>query len=115
MLETFYYTKFPPGFEAVPAENYVDSMVNVMPVPERYIFYVTSRGFEIICEVGTESGGDRNLRWSMRGLDDPSQNALSFRLGSELIDELMMRLRDSARSTICQRCDEILAPIVGLL
>jgi hypothetical protein len=114
MKETVYYARFPPGFEAVPAENYVDSMVNVMQVPERYIFYFTSRGSEIICEVGIESGRDRNLRWSMRGLDDPPYDALSFQLGSELIDELLMRLRGAAASTFCKQCDEILASIVEL-
>ncbi len=114
MKETVYYSRFPSGFEAVPAENYVDSMVNVLLIPERYIFYFTSRRSEIVCEVGTESGRDQNLRWSMRRLDDPPYDALSFQLSSELIDELLMWLRDAAASTICQQCDEILAPIVGL-
>jgi hypothetical protein len=38
MAETIYYATFEAGFVAVPAENYVDYLTNVISVPERHTF-----------------------------------------------------------------------------
>jgi len=107
MAEVAYYAGFEAGFEAFPAENYVDYMTNVMPVPERHFFYIPRRGIAIVCEVRRVEGR-RVLNWSLRKYDILPTNASEIRLDLLQIEEMMAFLDGLDSPRICDICETYL-------
>jgi hypothetical protein len=106
MAETVYYARLEAGFEAVPAENYVDYMTNVMPLRERHIFYLPRIGMRIICEVKIDSDGSRVLIWSLRECDSIPANMVELRVEEKMIDAILEVLNGSDLPRECDVCDE---------
>jgi hypothetical protein len=106
MTETVFYARLEAGFEAIPAENYVDYMTNVVPVRERHIFYLPRKGMEIICEVKIDPDGSRILIWSLRECDSISANIIEIRVEKKKIDAILESLNDSDLPRACDVCNE---------
>jgi hypothetical protein len=107
MAETAYYARFEAGFESYPAENYVDYMTNVMPVPERHFFYIPRRKMAIVCEV-RKSEADRVLMWSLGEYASTPPNALEIRLNSLQVEEIFAFLYGMDAPRKCNLCEEYL-------
>ncbi len=107
MTETVFHEWREAGFEAFPAENYVDYMTNVMPVPEMHAFYLPSRGKAIICEIRGQ--GDRQvLEWSLRGYDRLPTAKSVVRVEKGLIEEMLSILDEHDEPILCEVCEKIL-------
>jgi hypothetical protein len=107
MMETAYYFRYEAGFEAVPAENYVDYMTNVMPVGERHLFCFPSRGIRFLCEVAIEVDGSKVLMWSLRKPDAASSSGVEIQVEEKKIDDVLKFLDESNLPRRCIACDEI--------
>jgi hypothetical protein len=107
MAETAYYARFEAGFESYPAENYVDYMTNVMPVPERHFFYIPQRKVAIVCEA-RKSEADRELTWGLRKYTSIPPNSLEIRLNSLKVEEIFAFLSDMDAPRKCDLCEEYL-------
>jgi hypothetical protein len=107
MAETAYYARFEAGFESYPAENYVDYMTNVMPVPERHFFYLPQRKMAIICEI-KKSGADCVLNWGLREYTSTPPNAIEIHLDSVQVEEIFAFLDDVDATRRCDLCEEYL-------
>jgi hypothetical protein len=105
MMEVIYYHRFEAGFEVFPAENYVDYMTNVMPVPERHYFYIPRRGMAIICEV-KDVEGKRVLMWSLRKYDTLPTNTIEILIYIVQVEEMMAFLDDLGSPFICDMCEK---------
>jgi hypothetical protein len=112
MAESVYYARFEAGFEAVPAENYVDYMTNVMPIRERHFFYLPRKGMGIICEVKIDPDGSRILTWSLREYDSLPPNIVEIRVEEKKIDAILEFLNDSDLSRECDVCNENLGALL---
>jgi hypothetical protein len=112
MAEVVYYARFEAGFESFPAENYVDYMTNVMPVPERHIFYVPRRGVVIICEVRRNDEGDRVLIWSLRKHDTLPAYTSEIWVDENKIDDAIDCLNGFDSPRVCDACDEDLGALL---
>jgi hypothetical protein len=112
MVETIYYARLEAGFEAVPAENYVDYMTNVMPVRERHIFYLPRKGMGIICEVKIDPDGSRVLIWSLRETDSIPANTVEIRVEEKKINVTLDFLNDSDLPRKCDVCDKNLGALL---
>jgi hypothetical protein len=106
MAETVYYARFEAGFVAVPAENYVDYMTNVMPVREKHIFYLPRIGMEIVSEVKIDPDGGRVLTWSLRESDSLPANIVETLVEEKKIDATLEFLNGSDLLRECDVCDE---------
>jgi hypothetical protein len=106
MAEAVYYARLEAGFEAIPAENYVDYMTNVMPVRERHIFYLPRRGMRIICEVQMDPDGSRVLVWSLREYDCVPDNMVEIRVEKKKIDSILEFLNESDLPRACDICNQ---------
>ena len=111
MAEIVYYTRHEARFESFQAENYVDYMTNVMPIPERHIFYILSQGISIVCEV-TVSGGDRILLWCARRFDKPPENAKLLEIDEHNIKSTVENLIKGQAPSICPICEKNLGPFL---
>lgn len=107
MLEVVLYERREAKFEAFPAENYVDYMTNVMPVPETHRFYLPSRGKVIVCEVKKETGGERDLIWRVEGCDE-IPNASQIIVDNRRIDEMLKILSEGDTPRRCGLCSKLL-------
>jgi hypothetical protein len=105
MAETVYYARHEAYFESVPAENYVDYMTNVMPVPEKHIFYLPSTRTGIICEV-IRSGEIRLLQWRTEQLDEPPENAQPVKISISRIASALTGLVEGQEPIRCPICEE---------
>jgi hypothetical protein len=112
MAETVYYARHEAGFEAVPAENYVDYMTNVMHIRERHIFYLPRKGIGIICEVKIDPDGGRVLVWSLRKYDSIPANIIETRVEEKKIDATLEFLNDSDLPRACDVCDANLGALL---
>ncbi|MCX6654148.1 MAG: hypothetical protein NTY03_03395 [Candidatus Bathyarchaeota archaeon] len=112
MVETIYYARLEAGFEAVPAENYVDYMTNVIPVLERHIFYLPRKGIGIICEVKIDPAGGRVLMWSLREYDNIPANVVEIQVEEKKIDAILVFLNYSDLPRKCDICDENLGALL---
>ena len=113
MAETVYYTRREVSFESFPAENYVDYMTNVMPIPERHIFLIPSRDVAIICDVSI-SGEECGLRWRVERLDELPENAQHIKIDSCRITSALNSLVEGQKSIRCPVCEENLGEYVRL-
>jgi hypothetical protein len=113
MAETIYYARLEAGFEAIPAENYVDYMTNVMPVRERHIFYLPRKGMGIICEVKIDPNRSRVLIWSLREYDRIPTNTVEIRVEENKIDAALEFLNVSDLPRECPVCDENLGALLS--
>jgi hypothetical protein len=113
MAETVYYTRHEARFESFPAENYVDYMTNVMPIPERHIFWIPSRGVAIICDVSI-SGEDCVLRWRLEPLDELPENTQHIKIDNRRITSALNSLVEGKKSIRCPVCEENLGEYVRL-
>jgi hypothetical protein len=111
MAETVYYVRREAHFESFPTENYVDYMTNVMPIPERHIFWIPSRGVGIICEVSV-SGEDRVLRWRVERLDELPENSQPVKIDEHRITAVFESLIESQEVARCPICEEILVQFI---
>jgi hypothetical protein len=107
MVEKAYYVRFEAGFESYPAENYVDYMTNVMPVPERHFFYTPQRKMAIVCEV-RKSEADRVLTWGLKELTSTPPDALEIHLNSVQVEEIFAFLDGMDVPRRCDLCEEYL-------
>jgi hypothetical protein len=107
ITEVAYYARFEAGFEAFPAENYVDYMTNVMPIPERHFFYIPKRGLAIVCEV-RKSEVTRLLEWRLSVYESFPSNSLELSLEPEKIEEMFTSLDDLDSPRKCGKCVEYL-------
>ena len=112
MTETVYYARLEAGFEAVPAENYVDYMTNVIPTREKHIFYLPRKGMGIICEVKIDPDGTRVLIWSLREYNSMPSNVVEIRVEEKKIDATLEFLNDSDLPRECDVCDENLGALL---
>ena len=112
VADVVYYARFEAGFVAIPAENYVDYMTNVMPVPERHIFYLPSRGVEVVCEVRTDVEGGRVLMWSLRPFEAQPEGVEAVLIDENLIDETLEWLKDSDSPQVCDVYEKNLGPLL---
>jgi len=106
MSETAYYVRFEAGFDAVPAENYVDYMTNVMPVSERHLFYLIRREVGLMCEVKIDQYGRRVLMWSLRKHDTIPANIVEIQIEENKVNAALECLNDSDLPRKCDVCDE---------
>ena len=105
MYEAVFYKHIEAGFEAFPAENYVDYMTNVMPVPERHVFFLPKRNAAIVCEVKSMECVDV-YEWSVRGYDQLPPNTTQMRVKTEDLDTVMNSLDE--KGDPCPTCERIL-------
>jgi hypothetical protein len=112
MAETVYYARIEAGFEAVPSENYVDYMTNVIPINEKHIFYLQRKGMEIICEVMIDPDGTRALSWSLREIDSIPSTTVEIRVEKKKIDVILEFLNDSDLPRACDICDANLGALL---
>ncbi len=103
--ETVYYARREAHFESFPAENYVDYMTNVLPIPERHIFYIPSKGMGIICEV-LMPGEDSVLLWRTERLDEPPENSQPVEISEHLITSTLEGLAEGQASSTCPVCEK---------
>ncbi len=101
MSETLLYRHVEAGFESFLAENYVDYMNNVMPVPESHIFFLPERGIAIICEIE----GTRHL-WSLRGYDRLPPDASRKPIEKTSVEAILKTL--GVEPEPCTLCDKLL-------
>jgi hypothetical protein len=105
MAEAVYYARFEAYLESFPAENYVDYMTNVMPVPEKHIFYLPSTHTGIICEV-IKSGEARILQWRTEQFDEPPENAQPVDISYTRITSALTGLAKVQKPTTCPICEK---------
>lgn len=108
MTEVAYYARFEAGFEAYPAENYVDYMTNVMPVPEKHFIYIPRRSISIVCEIRRAVEGKRVLEWSLRKYDTLPANLLEIRLDRVQVEEMISFLDELPSPRVCEVCEKYL-------
>jgi hypothetical protein len=113
MAEIVYYTRHEASFESFQAENYIDYMTNVMPIPERHIFYIISQEIGIICEV-TVSDGDRVLLWRAGRFDKPPENAKIIEIDEHIIKVTVENLIKGHVPSICPICEKNLGRFLRL-
>ncbi len=102
MYELVFYKHTEAGFESFPAENYVDYMTNVMPVPERHIFFLPKRGRAIICEVKS----DANIHvWSLREYLSIPSDAIEKQVDVKVVDKTLSMLIDRDEPSECCVCE----------
>jgi hypothetical protein len=107
MAEVIFYERRESRLESFPAENYVDYMTNVMPLPETHMFYLPSRRKTIICEVQANEKGVKNLVWKVEERSEvPKAMQLSVDVGK--IDEILTYLTEGEASHPCELCYEVL-------
>jgi hypothetical protein len=111
MAEIAYYVRREAHFESFSAENYVDYMTNVMPIPESHIFWIPSKGVGILCEVSV-SGEDRVLRWRVEHLDELPKNAQPVKIDEQRIKSVFESLVESQESARCPICEENLLQFI---
>jgi len=107
MTEAVYYASFEAGFEAFPAENYVDYMTNVMPIPERHFFYIPKRSLAIVCEV-RKIEANRLLEWRLSEYASFPSSSLKLSLEKEKIEEIFDYLNILNSPRKCDKCVEYL-------
>ena len=113
MTETIYYTRHEARFESFPAENYVDFMTNVLPIPERHIFWIPSRGVAIVCDVSIPDR-DCMLRWRVERFDELPENAQGIKIDNRRITSVLNSLVEGPELRICPVCEENLGKYVRL-
>ncbi len=107
MTETIFYERREARFESFPAENYVDYMTNVMPIPEKHFFYLPNRGKVITCEVRADERGGKNLVWAVEEFDEVAVASL-INVDTRKIDEILAVLIEGEASRPCDLCEEVL-------
>jgi hypothetical protein len=107
MMEVVYYHKLDAGFVSFPAENYVDYMTNVMPVPERHIFYLPKRHLAVFCEV--ERKFDESVfLWGMFLFEIFPDVSVEVFVDSGKLDLVVDSLVGVSSSCVCGVCDDVL-------
>ncbi len=112
VLEVVYYARFESGYESYPAENYVDYMTNVMPVPERHLFLIPNRGIVILCEAKQDSEGERVLEWSTKNNQFEPSHVQKIEVDREKLEETLASLSDIPRK--CAICEKNLGQFLKL-
>jgi hypothetical protein len=108
MSEDIFYFRREEGFEAFPAENYVDYMTNVMPIPERHFFFIPQREKTIVCELRSNIAGERVLKWSIvKNLSAPS-DVISLKIDGDKIDEILTLIDGFDSPQECPFCENTL-------
>ncbi len=107
MTGTIFYKRREARFESFPAENYVDYMTNVMPIPEKHLFYLPNRGTVIICEVRAGERGGKNLVWAVDKFDRVPVTSM-INMDTRKIDEILAVLIEGEASHPCDLCEEVL-------
>jgi hypothetical protein len=107
MAEIIFYERREASFESFPAENYVDYMTNVMPIPEKHLFYLPLRGKVIACEVRSDNSGGETLVWAVEEYDKLPM-ALLINVDIHNIDDILAVLIEGETPHTCRLCDEVL-------
>ena len=107
MTETIFYERREAMFESFPAENYVDYMTNVMPIPEKHLFYLPNRGKVIICEVRADERVGENLVWAVLEYDRVPVISM-INMDTRKIDEILVVLIEGEAPHPCRLCEEVL-------
>lgn len=107
MTETIFYERRESRLESFPAENYVDYMTNVMPIPEMHLFYLPSRRKTITCEVRANEKGVKNLAWRVEKCDEVLKD-LTISVDASKIDALLAALIEGDTPHPCGLCEEVL-------
>ncbi len=103
MYELVLYKHIEAGFESFPAENYVDYMTNVMPVPENHVFFLPKRGRAIVCEVKN----DANIHvWNLREYLNIPSDAIEKQVDIEVVDKAISMLMDRDEPSECCACEK---------
>jgi hypothetical protein len=105
LYEVVIYVHRDACFEAFPAENYVDYMTNVMPVPKSDIFYLRDRGKAVVCETAGVLNGIH--RWSVRNFDLLLKNTMEIKIETERIEEVLDTLKELNEPVECELCENV--------
>jgi hypothetical protein len=105
MKEVVFYSIIEAGFESFPAENYVDYMTNVMPVPERHIFSIPKLQISIVCMISEKPKNPTRL-WTLvyEVLSNASSTILEIEENQIMI--LLNVLQDAVKPDECSLCED---------
>jgi len=107
MAEIIFYQRREARFESFPAENYVDYMTNVMPIPEKHLFYLPNRGKVIACEVRSKESWEENLVWAVEEYDKVPMASM-INVDTRKIDDILAVLFIGEAPHPCRLCEEVL-------
>lgn len=106
MIEIIYERR-ETRFEAFPAENYVDYMTNVMPIPETHLFYIQNRKKVVSCVVRAEENGEKECAWMVEECDKiPDETRI--KVDAAKMDDVLALLIVGDEPRRCGLCDEVL-------
>jgi len=112
-MEVAFHAKFDAGYVAYPAENYVDYMTNVMPVPERHHIFLPDRELMIVCEVEKTQGGESILLWRFQPIDSLLENVTKVNLSKSDVDRIIDALSNRRSSDVCSICERLLKSVIS--
>jgi hypothetical protein len=112
-MEAAFYAKFDAGYVAFLAENYVDYMTNVMPVPERHHIYLPDRGLMIVCEIEKTQEGESIQLWRLQPINSLPENVSKVNLSKIDADRIIDALGNRVSSGVCSICEQLLKSTIG--